>query len=406
MATSPVVLLEGGRSVGKSTLCDILVRKNGWQPRLDLSDDDTLSLLRLDPQRFLAQQVLPCVIDEAQLEPQLTVWLKRFVDEKRDQPRSGQFLLTGSARLGRSQLGGSDPLVGRAVRHGMWSLTQAEIQRSDTDFIHRAFGAGWDVATAQGAKVDIDLILRGGLPGVLGVLDPSGSAFDSGQWERGIAAYVEGVIPLGAAGTRADLGRLLRTFRYLAATSAQLLNVARAASDLGVQANTVRNHLELLEAGFLLHRIEAERPAEHRVVSAHPRVIASDTGLATWAARAWSGRISAALIGSLFETQVAHDLLALADAGKHRVVVRHWRDNRRQFEVDLLLVHPDGTYVPVEVKAASSVNPRDTKGLVAFAQSVGSRCSRAVLIYTGDRLLDLTPSGSHTEITAVPFSLM
>lgn len=185
-----------------------------------------------------------------------------------------------------------------------------------------------------------------------------------------------------------------------------MLNVARAASDLHVQANTIRNHLELLEAGFLINRIEAERPAEHRVLSAHPRIVTADTGLATWAARAWSGRLSAALTGSLFETQVAHDLLALSDADNDRVVVRHWRDNRRRVEVDLLLVHPDGRYVPIEVKMASSVNPSDARGLLAFIDAAGARCARAVLIYAGDRVVDLTQPDHSTAIIAVPFSLL
>ncbi len=403
MATSPVVVLEGGRAVGKSTLCDILIEEHGWQDRVDLSDADTLALLRLDPQRFLAGQDLPCVLDEAQLEPKLTIWLKHVVDQHGE---PGQFLLTGSARLGRNQLGGSDPLVGRAVRHRMWSLTHSEIRGDRTDFIDRAFSDGWEVGSVQGPTVHISEMLRGGLPGVVGVLGLKGEDGDLTQWEREIAAYVEGVIPLGAAGTRADLGRLLRTFRYLAANSGQLLNVTRAAGDLGIQANTVRNHLELLEAGFLVERIEAERPSEHRVLSAHPRVIACDTGLAVWAARAWSGQLSAALTGSLFETQVAHDLAALADANQNRIVLRHWRDNRRRVEIDLLLVHPDGRYVPVEVKAASSVNPQDAKGLMAFADRIDSRCHRAVLIYSGDRVVDLAPRDYHTAITAVPFCLL
>lgn len=405
MATSPIVILEGGRAVGKSTLCDILIDKHGWQSRVDLSDADTLALLRLDPVRFLAQQSLPCVIDEAQIEPELTIWLKHLVDQRNRQGNSGQFLLTGSARLGRNQLGGSDPLVGRAVRHRMWSLTRAEIDGARNDFIGQAFGDGWSIASPRAQSVQLESLLGGGLPGVVGVLgDPKGEP--TSQWEREIATYVEGTIPLGAAGTRADLGRLLRTFRYLAATSAQLLNVARAADELGVQANTVRNHIELLEAGFLLERIEAERPSEQRVVSAHPRVIAADTGLATWAARGWTGQLSAALRGSLFETQVAHDLSALADAHQDRIVVRHWRDNRRSVEVDLLLVHPDGRHVPIEVKVASSVHPRDVRGLTAFAETAGSRCTRAILIYTGDKVLDLSQPSDPTQIYAIPFSLL
>ena len=41
----------------------------------------------------------------------------------------------------------------------------------------------------------------------------------------------------------------------------------------------------MLEACFLLFRVEAERPSEHKVVIAHPRLFATDVGFAAWAAR-------------------------------------------------------------------------------------------------------------------------
>lgn len=394
--TVPVVILEGGRAVGKSTLCDRLISANGWSPRLDLSDETVLATLRLDPVRFLREQTTPCVLDEAQIEPKLPLWVKRVVDERK---APAQFVLTGSARLGRHALGGTDPLAGRSVRLTMWSLTQAELEGRATDFVARAFDGNFSRASkVPPPRPNAHL---GGMPGITGVISKAPVA----NWEREIATYVEAVLPLGAAGTRADLGRLLRTFRYLAANSGQLLNFARAASELGMQAPTVKGHLEMLEAAFLLFRVEAVRPAEHRVVVAHPRVFAADPGFATWAARTWAGRLSAAARGSRSETLVAHDVAAIAHAQSERIVVRHWRDARNAREVDLVLVHPDGRTIPIEVKASTSVGPDDTKGLLAYAAEAGESCSRGVLIYEGSDVINLSP---HTgpQIFALPRSLV
>ena len=391
-----VVILEGGRAVGKSTVCDLLIGRHGWHPRVDLSDPDVLDTLRLDPMRFLESQATPCVIDEAQLEPGLTVWVKRIVDRRRTK---GQFLLTGSARLGRHQLGGSDPLAGRAARIQMSSMTQRELHAEQSDFIDRAFGTGWRTGARSPERgLPARTEWRGGLPGLAGVL--VGASHE--RWEREMAGYVESVIPLGAAGTRADLGRLLRTFRYIAANSGQILNIARAASELTMQANTVRAHIETLEACFLLVRVEAERPMEHRVVTAHPRVFAADVGLANWAARGWTSRPSAAVRGMLTETLVAHDVIAQANAYRSRIVVRHWRDTRTQREVDLLLVDPDGRFVPIEVKASSAVGPADAGGLVAFLSEHPERAVRGVVVYEGDAVVDLSPRGERGRIVAVP----
>ena len=220
-----------------------------------------------------------------------------------------------------------------------------------------------------------------------------------------MASYVESVLPLGTAGSRADLGRLLQTFRYFAANSGQILNVARAASELGAQANTVRSHIDMLEACFLLFRVEAERPSEHKVVVSHPRLFATDVGLATWAARAWEGPTSATQLGSLTETAVAHDLAAAASASDQRVLLRHWRNARNTYEVDALLVHPDGRLVPVEVKASRSVGPSDAAGLARFAEAEPDRFVRGVLIYEGSKVMSLSSPGS-PQILAVPRSLL
>jgi predicted AAA+ superfamily ATPase len=390
----PVVVLEGGRAVGKSTVCDQLIERHRWPRRLDLADRSIAATLQLDPVRYLEAQPTPCFIDEAQLQPELTLWAKQVVDRRHGE--AGQFVLTGSARLGRHALGGSDPLAGRSVRLRMWSLTRSEMVVHESDFIDRAFGGGW---TAGGdTTVPLDTLWLGGLPSISGVLTTATVE----QWDREVSAYVESVLPLAVAETRADLGRLLRTFRYLAANSGQLLNIARAASELSIQAVTLRRQIEMLEACFLLFRVEAHRPAEHRVVTAHPRLFATDVGLATWASRAWLSPLAATALGMLTETLVAHDLAALADAGSQRVVLRHWRDNRNQREVDLLMVHPDGRTIPIEVKASTSVGPDDTAGLRAYVDEVGPACERAILIYEGDRVVDLTPTDTQTQIVAVP----
>lgn len=47
----PVVVLEGGRAVGKSTLCEPLATQHGWAKPTDLSDPAVLETVALDPDR-------------------------------------------------------------------------------------------------------------------------------------------------------------------------------------------------------------------------------------------------------------------------------------------------------------------------------------------------------------------
>ena len=171
MAAFPVVVVEGGRAVGKSTLCRSIIDRNAWPEIIDLSDPGVATALRLDPLRYLRDLREPAFIDEAQLLPELLIWVKRVVDERHGRP--GQFVLTGSARIGRQQLGGSDPLAGRAARLRMWSMTPAELAGVPAANAKSFFDDGnWDslIAEPPVEEWDVRRGLHGGLPGIPGVL--------------------------------------------------------------------------------------------------------------------------------------------------------------------------------------------------------------------------------------------
>lgn len=368
----------------------------GWSAPLDLTDPGLLAAIQLDPIRYLAALATPAIIDEAQLLPELAIWVKRIVDDRGGV--AGQFILTGSARLGRHQLGGSDPLAGRSLRLRMWPLTQSERAGNLVPIAERLFSDAIPVfmSDVQSAPADWR---RGGLPGMPGVLVPG----DAGLWERALGAYVESVLPLGPTSSRVDLSRLMRAFRYLGSNPGQQLNIGRMANELQIKADTARSYLEALEACFLLFRAEAHRPAEHRVLTAHPRVYATDVGLATWAARMIDRPATPTEVGALLENDVAVTLASSCEWGPQHIVVRHWRDDRAKREVDLLLVHPDGRAVPIEIKSAEQVGPADTEGLLAFATANRPAFHRGYLIYQGQRVIDLSPPDMpDRSVVAVP----
>lgn len=78
-----------------------------------MADPTVLAAAAASPSGLIEQVTTPALIDEAQLVPELLLPIKRRVDLD---TRPGSFLPTGSSRLGRAQLGGSDPLAGRPAR--------------------------------------------------------------------------------------------------------------------------------------------------------------------------------------------------------------------------------------------------------------------------------------------------
>lgn len=109
LADTPVVVVNGARQVGKTTLVARLDYP-GSSEVVSLDDVANRDAARDDPRAFVSRPVDTLVIDEAQLEPGLFRAIKAEVDRDR---RPGRFLLTGSARL-LSAPDMADALVGRS----------------------------------------------------------------------------------------------------------------------------------------------------------------------------------------------------------------------------------------------------------------------------------------------------
>ena len=399
LTVAKVVLLEGGRAVGKTTLAQTVADRNQFQSRFDLSNPDDRQLLADDPHRVLAASPTPILIDEAQLEPELTVAIKRLVDRTQE---PGQVLLTGSSRIGRGALGGSDPLAGRAVRLRMSPLTQSELAGRPRNTIDTWWAE--DPSDAIYPELELnDLLQRfttGGLPSIA-LTETGHPRTNPTDIRRLLSSYVQGVITLNLAGTRTDSQALERTFRYLAANPGQILNTNRAASELGLTAKSIRSYLDLCTSSFLLDTAPAHRPTQHQTVTAHPRVFASDVGLAVWAAETTPERLlrDPRLRGSLLENLVAQEVIAQSAWSPEPASILHWRNSRANTEVDLVLSRDDGGLLAIETKSPATVGTNDTKGLRAFAEAAGDRFVRGIIIHTGRAVTQLD-----NNIWAVPIS--
>jgi len=121
LADTRVVVVNGARQVGKSTLAELIVARSAGARELFLDDQAVRAAAEADPSAFVRHDGL-LMIDEIQRVPELLLAIKREVD--RD-TRPGRFLLTGSARLlGLKDL--PDALPGRAETIELWPLSQGE----------------------------------------------------------------------------------------------------------------------------------------------------------------------------------------------------------------------------------------------------------------------------------------
>ena len=214
-----------------------------------------------------------------------------------------------------------------------------------------------------------------------------------------MSEYLDGVLT-HEVGQRHDRAELARLFRYLAASTSRLLNASTVANDLATNRETVSRRLASLNACFLTHLLAGHRPAEHRSITAHPKVHAIDVGLAAWAARI-DDAPPAFLFGGLVETLVVNELSAQAQWSGSSIGVRHWRDTARKAEVDAVLIdESSGRSVAIEVKAGRDIRPGDLMGMRQFLSAVDGAV-QGIVFYTGGLTLPLDD-----RITAVPISAL
>jgi predicted AAA+ superfamily ATPase len=377
----PVLLLQGPRSVGKSTLLRRLAAESGARI-LDLDDVATREAVASDPATFVAGPE-PVCIDEYQHVPLVLDAMKAELN--RD-GRPGRFVLTGSARH-ESLPAAAQALTGRLHRLPVYPLSQGEIVRADERFLGRLFAGdagGMAGRTSSTSREEyVERIVAGGFP------IPLSRATAAGRY-RWFDDYVRltverDVRELARVEQAAVLPKLLER---LAGQTGQVLNLSRAAQALQVGERTADNYLRLLEAVFLVHRLPAWGTTLSSRTASRPKIHVVDSGVAARLLRLTPDKLArrdpSALteLGHLLETFVVAELMKQASWQDGVAGLGHWR-TRDGDEVDLVVERDDGGVVAVEVKASQRVDPREISPLRKLRDAVGAAFIAGVVLHIG-----------------------
>ncbi len=387
-----VVLVNGARQAGKSTLVKKVLKAHEGSRWRTLDDGVTLAAARADPTRFVQYDDL-LAIDEIQRAPELMLAIKAAVD--RDD-RPGAFLLTGSARvLGLKAL--PDSLVGRMETVELWPFSQGELEARVDRFVDVVFDDEPRFPDGALARDElIERLTRGGFP--------EATRRDEARRARFFEAYAHDLVErdvsqLSEVRERAVLHQLLRA---TASLPAQLLKVERLAGDAGLPARSAERYLSLFEEVFLIKRLPAWSNRSTPRAVRMKKVLFVDTGLCAHLQRRNVKRLlrDDALVGPLLENFVLGELARQLSWSTTSATLAHFR-TRDGVEVDGVLESADGRLVGVEVKAAQTVRAEDFAGLRHFAAHARDRFHHGVLFYTGETA---EPFGD--RLTAVPIEAL
>ena len=381
LAESPVVALQGARSVGKSTVLRDLASRH----RVSVVDLDTPGVRQQvanDPSSFV-NTASPVCIDEYQRVP---IVLDAIKAELNKDAESGRFVITGSSRFDALPIV-AQSLTGRLQMLEIMPFSQGELDGVHEDFLEVALTeperhrSGEPSTTSR--EEYVERICRGGFPMAV-------QRSDGGRrrWYEGYAtsSLERDVRDLARIRQAAVLPRLLEV---IAGQTAQLLNVTRAATAAHIEPRTADNYVRLLEALFLIRRLPAWGRTLRAKAGAVPKVHLVDSGLAAYLMQLNPAKLArrdpAALaeFGHLLETFVVGELLKQASWSEQVVNRGHWR-TRDGSEVDLVIERYDGAVVGFEVKSSRQVNPSDTTGLVALRDLLGDQFLAGYVLNTGE----------------------
>ena len=305
--TRPVTVLTGARQTGKTSTLLRLFPNHAFVS-LDLPTEAEQA--EKEPDNFLRRHPAPAVIDEVQYAPGLFRHLKIAVDANR--ARNGQFLLTGSQKFTLMK-SVSESLAGRADIVELETLSLTEI---------RAAVPKTALETA---------VVRGGFPELYANPGIDHLTF----YNSYLATYLErDVRTLANVGNLRDFERFLRA---CALRSANLLNKADLARDVGIAPSTANHWLSTLEASGQVALLEPWFSNRTKSIVKSPKLYLADTGLlcALLNIRSEDALRQSPAAGAIWETFVFAQLRGRERRARRAGSLFFWRDRTR--EVDFVV---------------------------------------------------------------------
>lgn len=390
---TPVVLIQGPRQSGKSTLAQGAAKGHFGGNYITLDDPLALSEARENPGSFLRARGTPIVIDEVQRAPELFLAIKLLVDEDR---RPGRFLLTGSANvllLPRV----ADSLAGRMEVLELMPLCQAEFNAVAGNAIDLMFGSDPFPRNVRSTDPITLLLARGGFP------EPA-SRSNPDRREAWFQSYVRTILERDVRDLAnvSGLTQLPRLLTLLAARSGQTLNISSLAVETGIAHTTLTRYVDLFKALFLITMVPAWSTITETRLTKAPKAYLVDTALMCYliGMRAESLVTDPIRYDPLLKTLIANELHRLAANSRSRPLLSHLR-TVKQKEVDFVLESKDGRIVGIEVMPDHSPMPSHFDGLRYLKELAGERFHHGYILYDGD---ETVPFG--VGLTAMPYAAL
>lgn len=357
----PVVSVTGPRQSGKSTLVQEVFDDYAY---VNLELPGERDAANADPLGYIRSHPAPLIIDEAQLAPEL---FNVIQVESDCLGTPGQYVLSGSQNfILKRQI--SQSLAGRV---GMLTLLPLSFRE-----LH-----------ASRAEVSFDdYLYRGGYPRLYNVDIPE---------EVYYANYVSTYLDRDVSGliNSASLTQFNSFLRIAASNVGQLVNVTSMASDVGVNVNTLRGWLSILEQSYIVFFLHPYHANIRKRLVKTPKLYFYDTGLLCHllSSKSTLDMERSGTLGSVFENAV------IAERYKHHLNAGHvpdlyfYRDSNG-VEVDLLDMTDASAPQLYEVKSSRTFRKSFLKHLDSVGELLHVELASRSVIMRGDNTTKVSGS--------------
>ena len=343
------VAVVGPRQSGKTTLVRMAFPDKAY---VSLENPDTRRFAIEDPRGFIAGYPDGAILDEIQRTPDIFSYLQQVLDENKGK---GRFIITGSNNF-LLQENISQSLAGRVGYLYLLPLSITELPKpklSVNEQIHKGF---YPAMYEQEGQTDV-----------------------SKYYLNYIRTYIERDVRLIRNVT--DLYTFERFLRLCAGRTGQLLNMNSLAVETGVDNKTIGAWLSVLEASFVVFRLQPYHKNYNKRIVKMPKLYFYDTGVAS-ALLGIENPDQLALHpfrGGLFENMIIVDFLkSRYNKGKPNNLY-FWRDSLGT-EIDLL-VEKANSLLPIEIKSGQTITDDYFKSMSAWLRISGME--KGWVIYAG-----------------------
>ena len=351
----PVVTLIGPRQAGKTTLVKMAFPDYDY---CNLENPDIRELAHSDPNALFSRYSGKCIFDEIQRVPELLSYIQVKVDEDEMSGKGkGRFILTGSHQLQLHQ-SISQSLAGRTAILRLLPLSIREL-------------------TQAGVKIDkFEIMYRGFLPRIYkDNINPT--RVYRNYYETYIERDVRQLINLK------DLSTFTKFIKLLAGRVGQIVNLSSIANDTGVSSNTLKSWLAVLEASFIIFKLEPYFENFGKRVIKSPKIYFTDIGLLIYLLGIENpSQIERdPLYGSIFENLIITEALKARYNQGEAHNLYYYRTSKGN---ELDLIYKKGReLVPIEIKSSMTFHRDFIKG-ISFFNNLSKNTAKGFVIYSGE----------------------